>query len=84
MRGEVAEEPSRLSRWEVERCVAEVVRHLEARGEPEIASRVIGEAVMEALRGVDDVAFVRYASVYRNFQEAKDFEAFLSDMDARR
>ena len=65
----------------VERCVAAVVRKLEARGEPEIASAVIGEALMEALRRVDDVAFVRYASVYKNFQEAKDFEAFLSEMD---
>ena len=68
---------------EIERCVAAVVRTLEARGEPEIESRVIGEAIMEALRRIDDVAFVRYASVYRNFQEAKDFEAFLSEMDER-
>ena len=68
---------------EVERCVATVVRKLEARGEPEIASAVIGEELMEALRRVDDVAFVRYASVYKNFQEAKDFEAFLNEMDQR-
>ena len=68
----------------IEALVAEVVRGLEARGEPEIGSSVIGEALMEALRRVDDVAFVRYASVYRNFQEVGDFEAFLSDMDAKR
>lgn len=66
---------------EVERTVASVVRELEARGEAEITSSVIGEKVMAALARIDDVAFVRYASVYKNFTEARDFEAFLSGMD---
>ena len=66
---------------EVERTVASVVRDLEARGEAEIPSAVIGEKVMAALQRIDDVAFVRYASVYRNFQGAKDFESFLREMN---
>ena len=66
---------------EVERTVAAVVRELEARGEAEIPSSVVGEKIMAALQRIDDVAFVRYASVYMNFTEAKDFEAFLSQMD---
>ncbi|WP_031548739.1 transcriptional regulator NrdR [Parvularcula oceani] len=65
---------------EVERTVAAVVRDLEARGEAEIPSSVVGEKVMNALARIDDVAFVRYASVYKNFTEAKDFEAFLGSM----
>ena len=66
---------------EVERTVAAVVRELEARGEAEIPSAAIGEKVMAALQRIDDVAFVRYASVYRNFQGAKDFESFLRQMN---
>lgn len=65
----------------IERVVSGIVRNLEALGENEISSRIIGEHVMEALKRVDDVAFVRYASVYRNFREAKDFEAFLDSIE---
>lgn len=54
-----------------------IVRQLEASGEAEVASKQIGELVMETLKEVDAVAYVRFASVYRNFREAKDFEAFL-------
>ena len=68
---------------ETERLVASVVRDLEARGDAEVPSSIIGEKVMAALRRVDDVAFVRYASVYRNFQGAKDFETFLGEMGGR-
>ncbi len=64
----------------VERIVTGIVRQLEASGESDIASGHIGEAVMEALREVDEVAYVRFASVYRNFREAKDFEAFLGKL----
>ncbi|MEM6649446.1 MAG: transcriptional regulator NrdR [Pseudomonadota bacterium] len=66
---------------EIERTVSSLVRELEALGEAEISSRVVGEHVMAALQKIDDVAFVRYASVYRNFTEAKDFETFLGSLD---
>ncbi|MDB5370026.1 MAG: transcriptional repressor NrdR [Roseomonas sp.] len=61
----------------VERIVNGIQRRLEAEGESEITSRSIGEMVMETLKELDPVAYVRFASVYRNFREAKDFEAFL-------
>ncbi|RFB06200.1 transcriptional regulator NrdR [Parvularcula marina] len=66
----------------IERVVSSIVRDLEALGEAEITSRKVGEYAMAALQKVDDVAYVRYASVYRNFREAKDFEAFLGSMEA--
>ena len=52
------------------------MRQLESTGETEIPSDMIGELVMEALAALDQVAYVRFASVYRNFREAKDFERF--------
>ncbi len=64
----------------MERVVNGIVRQLEASGETDIASKQIGELVMETLREVDAVAYVRFASVYRNFREAKDFEAFLGGL----
>ena len=69
-----------VSEERLERIVNGIVRQLEASGESDIASGQIGEAVMEALREVDEVAYVRFASVYRNFREAKDFEAFLGKL----
>ena len=60
--------------------VSDIVRELESAGEAEISSETIGEAVMEHLRSLDDVAYVRFASVYRNFREAKDFEAVLGEL----
>ena len=65
----------------IERIVTGVVRQLEASGEAEVASKQIGELVMETLKDVDAVAYVRFASVYRNFREAKDFEAFVGSLD---
>ena len=68
----------------IERLVSGIVRRLESMGEAEIKSDTIGHLVMEGLRSMDDVAYVRFASVYRNFREAKDFEEFLgalSDSD---
>ena len=53
-------------------------RQVETAGEPEIASKRIGEMVMDGLRGIDSVAYIRFASVYRDFSEARDFEAFAS------
>ncbi len=61
----------------IERLVTGIVRRLESMGESEIPSDVIGKMVMEALANVDQVAYVRFASVYRNFREAKDFEDFV-------
>src|SRR5690606_27967741 len=63
----------------VERAVSGIVRQLESGGETEVASGDIGRLVMEALKGLDDVAYVRFASVYRNFREAKDFQDVLGE-----
>jgi transcriptional repressor NrdR len=65
-------DPERL-----ERMVNAITRQLESLGETEIASNVIGEMVMTALKSLDDVAYVRYASVYRDFREAGEFATFL-------
>jgi transcriptional repressor NrdR len=64
----------------VERMISSIVRRLESMGESEIASSVIGELVMEDLKQLDDVAYVRFASVYRNFREPKDFEKVLGEL----
>jgi len=64
----------------LERLVNGIVRRLESLGENEIPTNAIGELVMEALSSLDQVAYVRYASVYKNFREARDFESFLGDM----
>ena len=58
----------------VERAVSGIVRQLESSGESEVKADEIGLLVMEALKALDDVAYVRYASVYRNFREARDFQ----------
>lgn len=67
----------------IERLVSGLVRRLESMGESEISSEMIGERVMESLKQLDDVAYVRFASVYRNFREAKDFETLLGELDSR-
>jgi transcriptional repressor NrdR len=64
----------------VERMVNGIVRQLESLGESEIASAKIGELVMEGLKSLDDVAYVRFASVYRDFREARDFEEILGEL----
>ena len=64
----------------IERLVNEIVRELESGTEGEIPSSAIGERVMEKLKGLDDVAYVRFASVYRNFREARDFEHVLGEL----
>lgn len=64
----------------IERMISGVVRQLESSGETEIQSDQIGLIVMEGLRSLDEVAYVRFASVYRNFREAKDFSAVLSEL----
>ena len=65
----------------VERIITGIVRQLEASGENDVPSKQVGEMVMETLKEVDAVAYVRFASVYRNFREAKDFEAFLGSLE---
>ncbi len=64
----------------VERLVSGIVRQLEGQGEPEITSGQIGELVMDGLKAVDDVAYVRFASVYRDFRDASDFQALLGEL----
>ena len=64
----------------VEQTVSKIVRDLENLGENEVTTETIGETVMAYLRDLDDVAYVRFASVYRNFREAKDFEAVLGEL----
>jgi len=68
----------------IDRIVNGLVRQLEASGETEIPSKQIGELVMDTLKEVDEVAYVRFASVYRDFREAKDFENFLGSLDEPR
>jgi transcriptional repressor NrdR len=65
----------------VERMVSGIVRQLESFGESEIKSEQVGELVMEGLRNLDDVAYVRFASVYKNFREAKDFEEIIGELN---
>ena len=64
----------------VERVINSIVRQLESSGETDIPSDMIGELVMEALAALDQVAYVRFASVYRNFREAKDFHDVLGEL----
>ena len=67
----------------IERMVSGIVRRLENLGESEIPAKMVGELVMEGLYALDQVAYVRFASVYRNFREAKDFEEFLGEMSGQ-
>src|ERR1700724_1637052 len=64
----------------VERMVNGIVRQLESQGDSEIASGQIGELVMEGLRALDSIAYVRFASVYRNFREARDFNTLIDEL----
>ncbi|MFT6659620.1 transcriptional regulator NrdR [Maritalea sp.] len=65
-----------------DRMISGVVRRLESIGDAEVTSEQIGQLVMEGLKELDDVAFVRFASVYKNFSKADDFKTFLSQLDA--
>ncbi|MCP5365097.1 MAG: transcriptional repressor NrdR [Hyphomicrobiales bacterium] len=67
----------------IERIVNSIQRRLETLGESEIPSKVIGEMAMDQLSQLDQVAYVRFASVYRNFREAKDFEHFVESLGDR-
>jgi transcriptional repressor NrdR len=65
---------------QIEKLVSGIQRQLETQGESEIASQRIGELVMEGLKGLDPVAYIRFASVYKDFREARDFEEFAGNV----
>ena len=64
----------------IDRMVNGIVRQLESMGEGEVASSTVGELVMDGLKSLDDVAYVRFASVYKNFREARDFEDLIGEL----
>ena len=64
----------------IDQMISGLVRRLESMGETDIPSKTIGEIVMEALQRIDTVAYVRFASVYKNFQAADDFEEFIEEL----
>jgi transcriptional repressor NrdR len=64
----------------VERMINGIVRQLESMGDGEVTTATIGQLVMDALKNLDDVAYVRFASVYRNFREARDFEELIGQL----
>lgn len=70
-----------LDHDQIEKLSSDIVRTLEQRGDAEIAVADIGNAVMEALATVDKIAYVRFASVYRDFQETSDFDAFIRETE---
>jgi transcriptional repressor NrdR len=65
----------------VEKFISKISRNLEEMGQSEIASNIIGKMVMDGLKDLDPIAYVRFASVYRNFREVKDFEQFVDKLD---
>ena len=65
----------------IEKFISKIVRNLEGLGENEIPTSVIGKFIMDGLSNLDQVAYVRFASVYRNFKEAKDFEQFVGNLN---
>ena len=67
----------------IEKIVNAIVRRLENSGESEVKSSLIGEYIMEALSNLDQVAYVRFASVYKNFREVKEFEDFLGNLEEK-
>ena len=64
----------------VERMINGIVRQLESMGDGEVPSETVGELVMEGLKGLDDIAYVRFASVYKDFREASDFNEFVGSL----
>jgi len=70
-----------ISSFEAERLVEDIRRELENAGVPEVSSRFIGEKVMDRLAEINKVAYIRFASVYKDFKEVKDFEEFVSKIN---
>ena len=64
----------------IEKLISGIVRRLESSGEVDIPSQMIGKVIMESLSEIDQVAYVRFASVYKNFREVQDFENFLGEL----
>src|SRR5690606_22518014 len=80
---EIALRKRPVDRDRIERAVSGIIRRLESSGETEISSEDIGLQVLEALKALDDVGFVRYASVYRDFSHVDDFEKILAEVAAK-
>lgn len=77
---EIATRKRQVDPERLERAVSGIVRQLESSGEPDVPSDEIGRMVMEALKNIDDIAYIRFASVYRNFREAKDFHDVIDEL----
>ena len=73
----------KIEQNKIEKIVSAIARRLENSGEIEIKTNLIGEYIMEALSNLDQVAYVRFASVYKNFREVKDFEDFLDNLEEK-
>ena len=73
----------KVEQGKIEKIVSAIARRLENSGETEIKTNIIGEYIMEALSNLDQVAYVRFASVYKNFREVKDFEEFLDNLEEK-
>ena len=73
----------KIEQDKIEKIVSAIARRLENSGETEIKTNLIGEYIMEALSNLDQVAYVRFASVYKNFREVKDFEDFLDNLEEK-
>ena len=73
----------KIEQDKIEKIVSAIARRLENSGETEINTSHIGEYIMEALSNLDQVAYVRFASVYKNFREVKDFEDFLDNLEEK-
>ena len=71
-----------VDRDDIERMANGIVRRLETSGESDVTSKAIGELVMDGLSQLDPIAYVRFASVYRNFRETKDFEDFIDEIQS--
>ncbi|MBC8717691.1 MULTISPECIES: transcriptional regulator NrdR [Brucella/Ochrobactrum group] len=77
---EVALRKREIDQERVERAISGIVRQLESSGEAEVTSEEIGRLTMDALKGVDDIAYIRFASVYRNFSKAVDFHNVIDEL----
>ena len=67
----------------IEKLVSKISRELEEMGQPEIQSSIIGKMVMEGLKDLDKIAYIRFASVYTNFKEVEEFEEYIGKLDVR-
>lgn len=80
---EVALRKREVDRERIERAISGIVRQLESSGEAEVESEEIGRLVMDALKGIDDIAYIRFASVYRNFRQARDFHNVIDELTVK-